>query len=728
MTIFEQESMFGANHEGPAQISRTAVPRVTALEAAFPAGLVSAAAERESWRKEVHRPATHTHKWWAQRLGSVFRGILAAAVAEDEPNAIRCYSNALRLDGLVVCDPFAGSGTTLAEAAKLGAKVIGRDINPVATLVQRQALASWDLAHLESAYKQVEARVRRDIDEVHRDKHGRTVLYYFWVALAHCPQCPTSSPPVELFSRYVFAQHAYPKKYPNSKATCPRCHAVEIVNVLTDQQIECGTCGQVSSLTGPVNRATMTCHQGHVSKVLDSLGDQPPKMRMYAKQVLADDGSRRYEPIDEFDIALYERTEKLLAEQGSNLVLPAGALDDGYNTRQAIRWNYREWKQFFNARQLYSMGLLGSAIRDLDPSPEREALAALFSGVLEFNNLFCSFKGEGTGAVRHMFSNHVLKPERTPLEAHPWGTPQSSGAFSTLYQSRILRAWEYKQKPHDLVPVDGKPERVFGLSMPLSLRLGNAEDLEQQRSSAYVRFGSSASFDLAEESVELVITDPPFMDNVHYSELADFFHAWLRQVRPFEEYPTAVGTTRNPEEVQSADPGDFGRAIAAVWKECARILKPSGLLAFTFHQARIAGWIELVRALEAAGLVITAVQPVKAEMSTSTTKSSAANPSNLDSIVVCRLADQIPESLPTTAGAVSARAIAALRECQEAGITVGYADVESVIRGSVLALHTRPGSASSLEELSLDAEREVVKAAAELDIEAKKSSRQTNLS
>ncbi|MFF7600701.1 DNA methyltransferase [Streptomyces mirabilis] len=728
MTIFEQESMFGANHDGPAQISKAAVPRVTALETAFPAGLVSAAAERESWRKEVHRPATHTHKWWAQRLGSVFRGILAAAVAEDEKDAIRCYSNALRLDGLVVCDPFAGSGTTLAEAAKLGAKVIGRDINPVATLVQRQALASWDLAHLESAYKQVEARVRRDIDEVHRDKHGRTVLYYFWVALAQCPQCPTSSPPVELFSRYVFAQHAYPKKYPNSKATCPRCHAVEIVNVLTDQQVECGSCGQVSSLTGPVNRATMTCHQGHVSKVLDSLGDQPPKMRMYAKQVLANDGSRQYEPIDEFDIALYERTEKLLAEQGSNLVLPAGALDDGYNTRQAIRWNYREWKQFFNARQLYSMGLLGAAIRDLDPSPEREALAALFSGVLEFNNLFCSFKGEGTGAVRHMFSNHVLKPERTPLEAHPWGTPASSGAFSTLYQSRILRAWEYKQQPHDLVPVDGKPERVFGLSVPLSLRLGNAEDLEQQRSSAYVRFGSSASFDLADESVDLVITDPPFMDNVHYSELADFFHAWLRQVRPFEGYPTTVGTTRNPEEVQSANPGDFGRAIAAVWKECARILKPSGLLAFTFHQARIAGWVELVRALEAAGLVITAVQPVKAEMSTSTIKSSAANPSNLDSIVVCRLADQVPQSLPTTAGAVSARAVTALRECQEAGIAVGYADVESVIRGSVLALHTRPGHANSLEELSIDAEREVIRAAAELNVEAKKSSRQTNQS
>jgi adenine-specific DNA methylase len=715
VTIFEQESMFSAVEDGPTPIVRSAVPAVTALETAFPAGIVSAAAERESWRKEVHRPATHTHKWWAQRLGSVFRGILAAAVAEDERDAVDCYSNALRLDGLIVCDPFAGSGTTLAEAAKLGARVIGRDINPVATLVQRQALAPWDRTRLDRAFKQVESQVRHEIDQLHRDRHGRPVLYYFLVALASCPQCSPDAPSVELFSRYVFAQHAYPKKYPASKATCPHCHAIVIVDVVKDKQLTCHACGHASDLAGPVNRATMTCPQDHTTKVIDALGGQPPRLRMYAKQVLAADGSRQYEPIDDFDLALYAEAEKLLEERRDELVLPVGTLDDGHNTRQAIRWNYREWQQFFNARQLYSLGILGAAIRDLESGPEREALAALFSGVLEFNNLFCSFKGEGTGAVRHMFSNHVLKPERTPLEAHPWGTSASSGSFSTLYQSRIIRAWEYKREPHDLVPVGETPERVFGLSQPLSLELGNAEDFEHDRTNAYVRCGSSASFDLPDGSVDLVITDPPFMDNVHYSELADFFHAWLRQVQPFEDYPAHTITTRNTEEVQSADPAVFGRAIAAVWKECARLLKPDGLLAFTFHQARITGWVELVKALESAGLVITAVQPVKAEMSTSTIKSSAADPSNLDSIVVCRLVGRSAPESPTVE-AVRERAVAALRECQEAGIKVGYTDVESVVRGSVLALHTLPGNSLSVEALTAAAGEAVIAAAAALEV------------
>lgn len=715
MTIFEQESIFSATEDGPTTIVRSSIPAVTALETAFPAGIVSAAAERESWRKEVHRPATHTHKWWAQRLGSVFRGILAAAVAQDEQDAIECYGNALRLEGLTVCDPFAGSGTTLAEAAKLGARVIGRDINPVATLVQRQALAPWDRTRLDRAFKQVESQVRSEIDQLHRDERGRPVLYYFWVALAQCPHCPSDVPPVELFSRYVFAQHAYPKKYPASRATCPHCHAIAIVDVVKDRKLTCPACNQVSDLVGPVNRATMTCPQGHTAKVIDALGGQPPRLRMYAKQVLDADGSRLYEPIDDFDLALYAKAEKLLEERGEELVLPAGALDDGHNTRQAIRWNYREWRQFFNARQLYSLGLLGKAIRDLESGPEREALAALFSGVLEFNNLFCSFKGEGTGAVRHMFSNHVLKPERTPLEAHPWGTSASSGAFSTLYQSRIIRAWEYKRAPHDLVPVGDKSERVFGLSQPLSLEIGDAESFEQGSASAYVHHGSSTSFDLPDASVDLVITDPPFMDNVHYSELADFFHAWLRQLQPFESYPADAVTTRHAEEVQSADPVEFGRAIAAVWKECARLLKPNGLLAFTFHQARIAGWAELVKALESAGLVITVVQPVKAEMSTSTIKSSTADPSNLDSIVVCRLIGHVG-SERCSVEAVRERAVIALRECKEAGVKVGYADVESVVRGSVLALHTVPGNLLSVEELTAEAGAAVAVAAAALDV------------
>lgn len=45
---------------------------------------LSQLAERESWRKEIHRPIYHLHKWWAKRLGSVFRGILLGSLLPED--------------------------------------------------------------------------------------------------------------------------------------------------------------------------------------------------------------------------------------------------------------------------------------------------------------------------------------------------------------------------------------------------------------------------------------------------------------------------------------------------------------------------------------------------------------------------------------------------------------------------------------------------------------------
>ena len=47
----------------------------------------------------------------------------------------------------------------------------------------------------------------------------------------------------------------------------------------------------------------------------------------------------------------------------------------------------------------------------------------------------------------------------------------------------------------------------------------------------YLSCGDSTATGLPAQSIDLVITDPPFFDNVHYSELADFFFAWQRLIQ-----------------------------------------------------------------------------------------------------------------------------------------------------------------------------------------------------
>src|SRR5215216_3819700 len=100
-------------------------PEKCALESpSFPFERLSEVAELESWRKEVNRPIYHLHKWWAQRLGSVFRGILIGAVERDPAKVMPAFFAAARPSEIVVFDPFMGSGTTVGEALKLGMRGI----------------------------------------------------------------------------------------------------------------------------------------------------------------------------------------------------------------------------------------------------------------------------------------------------------------------------------------------------------------------------------------------------------------------------------------------------------------------------------------------------------------------------------------------------------------------------------------------------------------------------
>src|SRR5690606_20562968 len=102
--------------------------------------------------------------------------------------------------------------------------------------------------------------------------------------------------------------------------------------------------------------------------------------------------------------------------------------------------------------------------------------------------------------------------------------------------------------------------------------------------SGTVRWGSSTELDdIATASVDLVITDPPFGNNVQYAELADFFHVWLRialrdkypQLQ-LELTPKSLEAVDNPVRNPNDSQGYYKQLLTAVWRESARILKPSG--------------------------------------------------------------------------------------------------------------------------------------------------------
>jgi len=601
----------------------------------FPFEFISQLAEMESWRKEVYRPIYHIHKWWAKRLGSVFRGILLGSALPDSENLVEAFYRQHDFAGLAVFDPFMGSGTTIGEAHKLGFTALGRDINPVACESVRVSLGPLDRNELVKAFSQLSAGVGERIRALYQtaddEGHNCDALYFFWVKTLPCPDCLAN---VDLFPTYIFVRNAYPDRKPEVRVVCPQCAGIFPADV-NDEQTRCPHCQHQFDLhAGPASGASATCrkcsHVFPIAKTAKAIG-HPPAHRMFAKLVLNSSGEKLYLPVTRKDALAYQRCSDELIR--SHLPLPTLELKNGYNTRQVLNYAYHSWREFFNDRQLLALGWLHAAILELPDDAPRAALRTVFSGVLEFNNMFASYKGEGTGAIRHMFAHHILKPERVPIEGNVWGTSKSSGSFSTLFKSRLMRAIEYQSAPFELeierTKGGRKGNRVFGGSAPFTGHVETKWPPSPKLASRaiYLSCGSSASTGLADASVDLVVTDPPFFDNVHYSELADFFFAW-QQLGPSPFVDKRV-TTRHAEEVQDTSAAQFAAKLRAVFAECCRVLRKDGLLVFTYHHSRMDGWTSLADAVVGAGFSLVNCHPVKSEMSVAAPKSQAKEPIQL---------------------------------------------------------------------------------------------------
>jgi len=194
---------------------------------------------------------------------------------------------------------------------------------------------------------------------------------------------------------------------------------------------------------------------------------------------------------------------------------------------------------------------------------------------------------------------------------------------------------EYKNRPFELKAVPGrKSEKVYLENCKDAATVVTSEEAWQQ-GDTIVLCKDSAHTSIPDESVDLVVTDPPFFDNVNYSELADFFYVWLKK------FDIGVGdetsdTTRVAGEVQDNQPEKFSNKLCDVFKECHRVLKPEGLLIFTYHHSRAEGWVSVYDAITDAGFSISQVVPLKAEMAVSVAIMAAKEPINYDLVFVCR--------------------------------------------------------------------------------------------
>lgn len=353
---------------------------------------------------------------------------------------------------------------------------------------------------------------------------------------------------------------------------------------------------------------------------------------------------------------------------------------------------FTHWWTMFNQRQLMVHALLLRAIMTAGNTEyqwaTREFVLGAFQQFLRFNCMFTVYHPKNDQATKH-FANNNFHPRNTLLEVSVF-SPAGDGRWVSAAKA-IIDGAEWKADPWDLVPseqldksieVTGKTEKVFARDCPsedgISLSCGTSSDLNQ----------------IADHSVDLVVTDPPFGGLVHYSELSDFFYVWLRLALK-EKYPEQFSSEYTPKSLEAvtnkAREGDeadafYQRLLTQCWKEAYRTLKPGGLLAFTFHHSEDEPWVAVLESLFDAGFYLEAAYPIRADTS-SDTGQFGSKTIEYDIIHVCRKRTEEPK--PVSWARMRREVLADVRQIQ--GLLENHsrrglpeADIQVIRRGKAL--------------------------------------------
>ena len=296
-------------------------------------------------------------------------------------------------------------------------------------------------------------------------------------------------------------------------------------------------------------------------------------------------------------------------------------------------------------------------------------------------------------------SNSNYAPKNLPTENCVFGSLGRGNWTSTC--EGIMEGLQWGIEPWDGAPAEF---RESSGNSKVTLEDGILPGASIQcRSSTDLSVFEDASFDL-------VITDPPFGDNIYYSDLANFFYAWLRLPlkskypdlfdRRLADNKGVENATKTPSTQEAVKPrwlseeqGNelYRSLLTACWIEAHRVLKDGGLLAFTFHHSEDEQWAIVILSLFDAGFILEQTFPIASDEMKGEGGQFGAKGTEYDIIHVCRkrLEDPTPVSWPKMRQWVKAE-LHRLRQLLESykARELSVADIRVILRGKALEFYS----------------------------------------
>lgn len=655
------------------------------IEVSIPLEAINTESAREKSIRHGH-PST-LHLWWARRPLAAARAVLFAQLVDDpssNPSLSEEQAKAERerLHGIIrrlvkwenvndealmreaheeilkstggkppaVLDPFAGGGTIPLEAQRLGLEAHASDLNPVAVLINKAlieippkfagqppvfpgaadtTLVAWPRAtglaedvRRYGAWMREQARERIGhlypaatiVDETSKMRTRATTIAWIWARTVTCPN-PACGIEMPLVRSWWLGKKKGKEAY-------------VVPSVINDGLARGGrrvefTVGHdrakapTASSEGTVGRLGATCVACSSAVDLAYVRAEGRAGRLSSQlMAVVAQGSRQR-------IYLAPTTEvACVANVAKPSSAPSTRLPDQAPSFRVQAYGMLRHSDLFTNRQLVALTTLSDLVGEARKRVVADAIAAgLPLGVRLADG------GTGAEAYADAVATYVsFAISRTTNKANALNTwdssPKMEAVRGLFARQAIPMAWDFAES------------NPFGGSSGDYLEDLNwvCRSLEKipAHGSSYVTQADAAARGYANL---IVSTDPPYYDNIGYSDLSDFFYVWLRRslrdVHPalFASIlvPKAEELVANPYRHDGADGAEkffedgfervFARARASASEEY-----PVTVF-YAFKQAELeqegvssTGWATILEGIIREGWTITATWPVRSEL------------------------------------------------------------------------------------------------------------------
>ena len=611
----------------------------------------------------------------AKRTGERFEGSAygygrAFGHAPDAQDREWLYANAK--GEFAVLDPTAGGGAIPFEAVRLGAIAVANDLNAVSALILA-ATVDWPLRHgtcllpefERLSQRLVETRETRLQQYFPREPmpdavptnylHARTII---------CPYCAGLVPlsPNWRLTPSGVGVRLLPQ-LAGGPQTEGRVCAFEIVDAAEDQS------------EGTVARGDGLCPYSDCQRQIkgDEIKAQAQAGQMgeqlyavvYKRRVIVETktgrkrekwvrGYRAPRAEDDNSPLIRATLDEKLPEWEAFDFMPCERIPEGNKTTEPKRYGMSMWRDLFSPRQLLCHGTGVEIFREMleadratgELTKLRQAaycyLALSLDKLLNYNSRMSVWMPTREVVAntfnRHDFAFCWSHAEMVPLVTglgYDWAFKQTAKCIKELVQlvnpnDRLPDLFDQsaQRPPQPATPAVGRASGADLFNQSTEEPSNQGTERPRQPPPVTITCKSADSLDhIPNASIDVIVMDPPYYDNVMYAELSDFFYVWLkrtaghvfpklfrRQLTDKENEAVANPARFAGEKGTRAWAGrDYQERMAAIFAECRRVLKANGIMTLMFTHKATGAWDALTKGLIEAGFVITASWPINTE-------------------------------------------------------------------------------------------------------------------